>query len=92
MSGTPGPWFIEGDYVMDRCRSRIIVVFGDSDQDRSDAALVAAAPTLLDLVRDLTDPDDCHYDHHGYCQAHNLSDDCPHKRAKTLLAELGESA
>ena len=38
---------------------------------------------LLGLVQELTYDDPCWYDHHGYCQAHSLSDrPCPHDRAK----------
>jgi len=46
--------------------------------------------TLRTLVDDLTDPDDCQYDHHGYCQAHGWMEtdpSCPHKRAKALATE-----
>lgn len=42
------------------------------------------------ILRDLIDPDDCSYDHHGYCQAHFWQTDedvCPHKRAKELLGD-----
>lgn len=38
------------------------------------------------LVRELTDPDQCRYDHHGYCQSHALHEKpCPHERSKELL-------
>ncbi|MEU2789093.1 hypothetical protein [Streptomyces sp. NPDC007100] len=42
---------------------------------------------LRDLVADFTDPDPCHYDHHGYCQAHfwlQTEPACPHRRAREL--------
>ncbi|MFH8405541.1 hypothetical protein ACH4FX_12310 [Streptomyces sp. NPDC018019] len=42
---------------------------------------------LRGLVADFMDPDPCHYDHHGYCQAHSwLQTDpaCPHRRAREL--------
>lgn len=44
--------------------------------------------TLQNLIRDLSDPDPCHYDHHGYCQAHSWLQDgeCPHARAQRLLS------
>lgn len=58
-------------------------------------------PFLLDrvaelegLVRDLTDPDPCHFDHHGYCQAHGWMDTdpaCPHGRAHALFPETKEN-
>jgi hypothetical protein len=39
------------------------------------------------ILRDLVDPDDCWFDHHGYCQAHGWLEEgvCPHKRAKDWL-------
>lgn len=42
------------------------------------------------LIRDLVDPDDCWFDHHGGCQAHGyLSLErgqlCPHEEAKQWL-------
>jgi hypothetical protein len=40
---TARPWFIEGHTAMDRYRSRIILMVGDSDQDRADLALVVEA-------------------------------------------------
>jgi hypothetical protein len=45
---------------------------------------------LTDLVKDLTDPDACHFDHHGYCQAHGWLETepaCPHGRAQKLFSE-----
>lgn len=34
--------------------------------------------------------DDCRYDHHGYCQAHNLDEyPCPVGQIKEYLAEKG---
>jgi hypothetical protein len=44
---------------------------------------------LIELIRELTDPDPCCYDHHGLCLAHSLDrDPCPHERAKALLASF----
>ena len=45
---------------------------------------------LRRLITDLTDPDPCSFDHHGYCQAHGWFDvepKCPHARAKELIDE-----
>lgn len=53
--------------------------------------LEAAAPYMLaevtKLVADLTDPDDCQFDHHGGCQAHGYlslepGEMCPQLEAK----------
>lgn len=46
---------------------------------------------IKQLLRDLTDPDDCWFDHHGGCQAHGYlslqpGEKCPHAEAKELLA------
>ncbi|GHJ21599.1 MULTISPECIES: hypothetical protein [Streptomyces] len=51
---------------------------------------MTAASEAIEVLRDLVDPDDCYYDHHGYCQAHGWFDTapaCPHARAKKLLAQ-----
>lgn len=57
-------------------------------------------PFLLDLVaelsglvRDLADPDECWFDHHGYCQAHGWTATepaCPNGRAQALFPEIKE--
>lgn len=49
---------------------------------------------VIALVRDLTDPDACHFDHHGYCQAHGwmaTRPRCPHVRAREFLARYPEA-
>lgn len=58
-------------------------------------------PFLLDrvaeleaLVKDLTDPDACYFDHHGYCQAHGwmaTEPACPHGRAHALYPDTKEN-
>lgn len=53
-------------------------------------------PQLLALIRDLTDPDDCWFDHHGGCQAHGYlslepGEKCPQQEAKELLATHHEA-
>jgi hypothetical protein len=53
-AGTPGPWYIEGELIMDAARCRIVVIVGNGSDDPRvghDAALVAAAPELLDALR-----------------------------------------
>lgn len=43
-------------------------------------------PHVRELLKDLTDPDPCWYDHNDLCQAHHLHKrPCPHERAKDLL-------
>lgn len=53
-------------------------------------ALVARVRELEGLIGDLADPEPCHYDHHGYCQAHwwfHIDLKCPHARARELTGE-----
>ncbi len=50
----------------------------------------------LRLIRDLTDSDDCWFDHHGGCQAHGYlslkpGEKCPQQEAKEILEEQGVS-
>ncbi len=57
------------------------------------ASLIWPSSLLVELLRDLTDPDECWFDHHGYCQAHTwLTSErpCPHGRARKLLALVDE--
>ncbi|BAD58844.1 hypothetical protein [Nocardia farcinica] len=51
---------------------------------------------LRQLVRDLTDPDECWFDHHGGCQAHGYlslepGELCPHAEAKQLIADWDQA-
>lgn len=54
-------------------------------------AIAAAAPYMLAevtaLVAALTDPDDCHFDHHGGCQAHGYLDLKPGEMCPQLEAK-----
>jgi hypothetical protein len=58
------------------------------EEERARAARAEAALTQArEIITDLTDPDPCWYDHHGYCQAHGwfaTEPACPHARAKAL--------
>ena len=56
------------------------------------ARLIAAAPELLAVIRELMDPDPCWADHHGYCQAHHLHpiEECPMRVGKRLIVEIEE--
>jgi len=58
--------------------------------------ITAQRDQLMTLVRDLADPDECWFDHHGGCQAHgylNLGPGelCPHAEAKELLATIDKT-
>ena len=55
--------------------------------------MTSSEEALANLLYELVDPDDCRYDHHGYCQAHDLHENpCPHGRAKSLLMVLRPGA
>jgi len=48
--------------------------------------LVAEIEKLRAALADLVDPDDCHFDHNGDCQAHGFfGGPCGHAVAKELL-------
>lgn len=60
-------------------RDAAIALYGKASGDRAVAK---------ELLADLTDPDPCWFDHHGYCQAHwwmETDPECPHERAKRVL-------
>jgi hypothetical protein len=77
----------------------------DDAQPYRDSGFMARAredvPFLLErvaklegLVKELTDPDACWFDHQGHCQAHGwpyTEPSCPDGRAQTLFPELKES-
>lgn len=59
---------------------------GPTEQKHRDDLATARA-----ILADLTDPDPCWYDHHGYCQAHAwlaTTPACPHARAKALTQSV----
>lgn len=41
---------------------------------------------IIEVVVEVKD-DDCYYDHHGYCQAHNLEEDCHVAKAKNFIEQ-----
>ena len=48
--------------------------------------LIPENESAIKIISELCDPEDCDYDHHGYCQAHSLHKrPCPHERAKMFL-------
>ena len=63
------------------------------DAETRARGVVAEEPSdqVKQLLRDMTDPDNCWFDHHGGCQAHGYlslqpGEKCPHAEAKELLA------
>ena len=49
-AATPGPWFTETGGIYNATRGYMITPTGDSDQDRTDAAFIAAANPLAVLA------------------------------------------
>jgi hypothetical protein len=59
-------------------------------------SLTEHGTTIAQLVRDLVDPDDCWFDHHGGCQAHGYlslqpGEMCPQAEAKAWLAKVHDA-
>lgn len=57
-----------------------------------DEAMREREAKMLMLIRDLTDPGKCWFDHHGGCQEHGYltlkpGELCPHAEAKHLLGD-----
>lgn len=57
------------------------------EADRDRAFLLDLARKAAQLIADLTDPEDCSFDHHGGCQAHGYlslqpGETCPQHDAK----------
>lgn len=55
-----------------------------------DEAMREQEAQMRQLIRDMTDPGECWFDHHGGCQEHGYLDLkpgelCPHAEAKQLL-------
>jgi hypothetical protein len=54
---------------------------------------IARVDKASSLIRDLTDPEPCHFDHHGGCQAHGYlslepGEKCPQQQAKEWTKSL----
>ncbi len=57
------------------------------------ARVTADRDRLAEALRELIDPSECRFDHHGGCQEHGFLEPepgevCPHAKAKQLLADL----
>lgn len=74
--------------VLDITTNPCTIVCGCRTWERAEeiASLLNDNEGAVELIRELADPDPCHYDHHGYCQAHSGHErPCPHERARDLL-------
>ena len=61
-------------------KSTIRVVFKDGP---------AKGHSAFSLLEELTDEDECDYDHDGYCQTHYHDKPCAHERAREMLVAEG---
>ena len=92
MAHTEGPWALHiGDGTI-RARSGFVIAQMRAtcvtDMWEADASLIAAAPEMLDAIRELI------WDHDATCPA-NTAADCPHgipNRARALLAKIDGGA
>lgn len=62
------------------------------DENTEDTVNIRLPQKVVNLIRDMTDPNDCWFDPHGGCQEHGYislspGEECPHAEAKRLLAE-----
>ena len=53
--------------------------------------LFEAAEDLLEAAKAVLDPDPCHYDHDGDCQAHGITNPCEQKLLRDAIAKAEES-
>ena len=56
-----------------------------NDLEKSETALNKTRELLGEFIE--VHDEECWYDHHGYCQAHFVEDDCLIKRTKAALSE-----
>lgn len=61
--------------------------FYTPEELEANARLIAAAPDLYVALSLLVDDDECSYDHHGYCQTHNLGNPCGVMLGRRALAK-----
>lgn len=78
-------------YIMTLQRAGKITPHGARLAAEADVAKATA------LIRDLTDPDDCSFDHHGGCQAHGYlslepGEPCPQQDAKDWATAMEAKA
>lgn len=60
-----------------------------ADKDATITALRAEVAGLREALEGLIDEDPCWYDHHGYCQAHFVTNPCEMAIAREALAKHG---
>lgn len=94
-SGSPDPWpswESEGNAARAIFRTHAVVAIAASDK-----FIDMAAAKTRNLIADLTDPDDCWFDHSGGCQAHGYlslqpGEKCPQLEAKEWVTAFDAEA
>ena len=72
---TKGPWmYSPSQETVVSAEGRIVVY--EMGTNEADGHLIAAAIQMYVALSLLVDDDECMYDHHGYCQTHNLGNPC----------------
>ena len=79
---------IEYDLLMCENNHDKIIYLGDN---KAKCPLCKIIEETLETILSLCSDEECSLDHHGNCQTHGwIGDDCPHKRAKRLIAIYGK--
>ena len=98
MSHSPGPWRVTGDSPPRvKCHEYYYVATMDGARSNpsvmSDAALIADAPTMLEVLRELTEDDGGHFvNEWGLCSSCDKwphTQDCAVIRAQELVKRHG---
>lgn len=77
------------DLLNEEALSRIGVITHLESKLEKVEELIGKAEVVLESVKEVKD-EECDFDHHGYCQAHNLEKDCHVARASELLEEIAK--
>ena len=96
-------WHQDDWWLVCKCGFEAPIIGGTGSEDARDSYRAHVAEVLdkhmqereahlRQLVRDMTDPGKCWFDHHGGCQEHGYLDLkpgelCPHAEAKQLLGD-----
>ena len=86
----------EDGFIVATCEIRLSpdhTAYAEELVAKANANLIAAAPEMYVALSQLVDDEPCEYDHHGYCQTHNLGNPCEVALGRAALAKArGEKA
>lgn len=66
-------------------------VFDEALQQHRQQVLDEVFEKIIIPAENIIDDEECSYDHHGYCQTHNLEEDCSVKKLRNNIQELKQS-